>query len=442
MAVISGEISADIKPATPFQAWSSVGIMMVLLLFSLLDRQIISLLVDPIKKDLHISDTQVGLLQGLAFVTFYAACAIPIGWAVDRYPRRIICYLGVTVWSLGATACGLASTFTQLFAARLSVGAGEATMSPVSVSLVSDLFPPHKIGTAMGIYAMAISLGAGAALMIGGFVVSLFAGHAHIDFPLIGAVAPWQAAFIVTGLPGLVVALLAFLLTDPRPKGMIAQKGGDADGRFKAYAATHWKVVLLTYLAFGFAAFTFYTVAAWTPTFLSRHFGLPARDIGYAWGLVVMLAGAAGCLLGGLIIDRVVKSGRDDAPLLVPTCSALSAWPILVGSYMLPSPTLVLIGLGIATVLIGITSASSLAVWQRIAPPEVRGRITAGFGIASTGFGASLGPVAVALLTDHVFGDPGRVGWSLSVAVAVSQPAIALSLYGARVMLRRVEGRA
>jgi MFS family permease len=430
----------DAPPVSPAAAWSSIGILMVLSLVSFVDRQIISLLVDPIKADLALSDTQISLLQGLAFVVFYSVAAIPIGWAVDRYPRRVICYLGVTCWSLCAAACGLASSFWQLFTARLGVGAGEACLNPASVSLISDLFPRRQMGTAMGVYAMAISLGAGAALIVGGFVISLFAGQTRVAFPLIGPIAPWQAAFIITGLPGVLVAFLAFLLADPRAPRAAAEKTGRA-GDLRNYLASHWPVIAFAYAGFGFSAFAFYAVGAWTPAFLSRTFGLTAGEIGYAWGAVVALSGAGGCLLGGLIIDRCFRAGIEDAALLVPAAAALLSWPFLAGSYMLPSPTLVLIGLGLGTLMVGIISAGSLTTWQRVAPSEVRGRIAAGFGLASTGLGASLGPFAVALVTDRVFADGAKVGASLSIVLALSQPLLALSLLGSQRLLNGAERR-
>jgi MFS family permease len=434
-------VAEDTPPVSPVAAWSSVGILMVLSLFSFVDRQIISLLVDPMKADLGLSDTQVGLLQGLAFVIFYAVAALPIGWAVDRYPRRIICYLGVTFWSLSAAGCGLAINFWQLFAARLGVGAGEASLNPTSVSLISDLFPRHRVGTAMGVYAMAISLGSGAALIIGGLVIDFFAGQPRVVFPLVGSLSAWQAVFIVTGLPGVLAALLSFLLADPRP---VRPAGGDIEdrGRLQAYLGSHGQVIVFAYAGFGFSALAFYAVGGWTPAFLSRTFGLQVGQIGLVWGGVVALSGACGCLLGGLVIDRCFRAGVKDAALVVPCWAALASWPLLAGSYLLPTPTLVLCGLGLGTVMVGFISAGSLAAWQRVAPPEVRGRIAAAFGLVSTGVGASLGPLSVALVTDRLFGDEAAIGWSLALVLGLSQPLLALSLFASRRALARVEASA
>ena len=406
---------------------------MVMALVSMLDRQTIYLMVDPIKADLHLSDTEISLLQGLAFTIFYSIAALPLGWAVDRYPRRIICYIGVTIWSLGAAACGLASNFWQLFAARISVGAGEATLNPASVSLISDLFPREKVGSAMGVYGSAISIGSGVALVVGGLIVSLFSGADRLTFPIIGEVAAWQAVFLVTGLPGVVVALLAFLLTDPQPPGAPTSK---ADVGLRPYLTSHWKLVTLVLLGFSFSSFTFYAVGAWTPAFLSRTFALKAGQIGLFWGLIVGLSGATGAMLGGFLIDRFYRAGVHDASIAVPAYSALVAWAFLSLAYQMPTPILVLAELGIGMLLIGIVAAGSLAVWQRISPPQVRGRLAAIFGLVATGSGATLGPTVPALVTDHVFANEAMVGWSLSIVMAVVLPLLSLSLLGARAVLR------
>ncbi len=423
-------------PVSPFRAWSSVGILLTLVLVSMLDRQVITLLVDPMKADLELSDTEISLLQGLAFSLFYSVAAIPLGWAVDRYPRKIVCYIGVTVWSLGASACGLAASFWQLFLARITVGAGEASLNPAAVSIISDIFPREKVGSAMGVYGSGVSLGAGAALVIGGFVISLFAGAERIVFPLIGEISSWQAVFLVTGLPGVLIAFLAFALTDPRPPRSREDAVRAPDG-FGAYLKEHWPLIALVLSGFSLAAFNFYAMASWTPAFLGRAFGLQAGEIGLAWGLIVALTGACGAILGGMLIDRVYRAGIGDAAIAVPACAALVAWPALAMAYQMPTATLVLASLGLGMLMIGIVSAGSFSVWQLITPSRLRGRMSAIFGLASTGTGATFGPIAPALVTDNVFHDDMMVGWSLTIVLGIGLPLLSLSLFGARRMLAR-----
>ena len=159
---------------------------------------------------------------------------------------------------------------------------------------------------------------------------------------------------------------------------------------------------------------------------------MAAGEIGWALGLIFALAGASGAVGGGMVIDRVYRAGVDDAPMAVAIYAALVAWPFLALCYLMPSPALVLAGVGIGTLLVGMIAAGSLAVWQRVAPPQFRGRLAAIFGLVTTAFGATLGPVAPALVTDQIFGDEAMVGWSLAIVLAIALPLLALSLTAAR----------
>jgi MFS family permease len=413
---------------SPLAAWGSLSILLLFSMVSILDRQIIALMVEPIKADLQLSDTELGLLQGFAFALFYSLASIPLGWAVDRYSRRTIIYLAVTTWSLSAAACGLASNFWQLFFGRTMVGAGEAALMPASVSLISDLFPPDKVGTPMGIYAAGFYLGSGVALGIGGLVVGLFAGSAFVHFPLIGNIASWQAVFLVTGLPGVALAILAFFLRDPRqPRRAVTRDNSQVQG-FGTYVASNWRIVLHSFGAFGLASLVAYAMGAWTPAYFARTFGWQPTEIGWMWGLVIALSGATGAVLGGVLIDRVNKAGVRDACLFVPAMSSLIAWPLVTSGYLIASPLLGLLLLGLGMVALGVVSAGSFATWQRIAPPSIRGRVSACFVLVSSLLGAGTGPVVVAFITDYVLGDESLVGQSLALTVGVAIPAMAVLL--------------
>ena len=389
-------------------AWRSVAILLVLIVLSTLDRQIIALQVAPMKAALHLTDTQIGLLQGFAFGACYAVAGLPIGWAVDRFSRRGIAYLGVTIWSLASAACGLAGSFWQLFAARTLVGAGEASVNPTAVSLIGDLFPRDKLGAPMGVYAAGIYLGSGVALAVGGLVVAAFAGKAAIAVPLLGDVAPWQAVFIATGLPGVVVAFAAFALRDPRPAATAVRRPEGRSAGMVRFSRDHAALLFHSFIGFGLASFVFYALAAWTPAFLARSFGLPPGRVGWTWGLVVAATGIIGSLGGGALIDRAARGGVRDACLVVPATGALFAWPFVAGAYFMPG-----------------------------ALPMLRGRVTAGFTLVTGLLGSGLGPVAVALVTDRVFHDEARVGASIAVVVSLALPAVALLLLTGRGALRR-----
>lgn len=432
---VVGTVTSDVQPAplgsesfSPLKSWLSVGILLIFSLFSILDRQVIALLVEPIKADLGLTDTQLGLLQGLAFALFYSIAGIPIGWAVDRFPRKLIIYLGITFWSLSAAACGLASNFWHMFAGRTSVGVGEATLTPVAVSLISDLYPPNRVATPFGVYSAGFYVGSGVALGIGGWIISLFAGRAHVSFPIVGDIASWQAVFLVTGLPGVLVAFLAFALHDPdpkrlRPKAARAAQGG---GNLLAFFKMRKWVVLHSFSGFALATFVSYAIGAWTPAFLSRQFGATPGDIGWTFGLVIAFSGAIGAFGGGVLLDRLYRGGWKDAYFAAPGYAAFVAVFFLSGAFFMPTIPSVLAMLGIGMSIIGVTAPASYSTWRKISMPSVRGQLSAAAVLCMGLFGAGFGPLSVALVTDYVVQDEARIGLSLSIVLGVAVPLMGL----------------
>ena len=429
---------SETPPVSSRTAWTSVAILLLLLIVSILDRQIIALQIEPMKADLGLSDTQIGVLQGIAFALFYVTASLPLGWAVDRYSRRGIAFLGVTIWSLASAGCGLANNFWQLFAGRMLVGVGEATLNPTAVSLIGDLFPSEKTGAPMGAYSAGVYLGSGVALTVGGLVVGLFAGDPVVHFPLIGNVASWQAVFIITGLPGIFLAFAAFLMHDPRPPRRAVARGMKAtDSGFIRFAASNVTLLSCTFIGFGLSGFAFYAISAWTPAYLARTFNLPMASIGWTWGLVVASSGALGALGGGVVIDRVYRAGIRDACLVVPAITGLLALPFIAGAYFMPTPSLTLAALGIGLLLFSVAGPSAYATMARMAPRTLRGQVTAGFTLVSGLLASGLGPVSVGLVTDKLLGDEARVGTSIAMVVSLALPIQILLLLTARPLLRK-----
>jgi MFS family permease len=201
-------VSRDSSPyPSSFAAWYSVAVLMLMYIFSFIDRTTISLLVEPMKRDLHISDTQIGMLQGLAFALLYTFLGLPIARLSDRHSRRAIIAGGVFIWSIMATLCGLARSAVQLFMARIGVGVGEAALSPAAYSIITDSFPRSKLGGAFSVYNVGITIGAGTALLVGGIVVGVVSrAGATYTLPVFGPVHAWQMVFILTGAPGMLLA--------------------------------------------------------------------------------------------------------------------------------------------------------------------------------------------------------------------------------------------
>ena len=202
----------------PSVAWTTLAILFLAYVSSFVDRQIIGLLIEPIKADFQISDTEVSLLLGLSFAIFYCLVALPIGRLVDTRSRKNIVAVGITLWSFMTALCGLAQNYTQLFLARIGVGVGEATLGPAAYSMLADSFPPKRLGLAMGIFNMGTAIGAGLALIIGGSVISFVTGNNVGSISLFGInfLSGWQWVFILVGLPGLFVALLTMFIKEPQ----------------------------------------------------------------------------------------------------------------------------------------------------------------------------------------------------------------------------------
>ncbi|MFQ5636261.1 MAG: MFS transporter, partial [Gammaproteobacteria bacterium] len=222
-----GTVSEQSWPSAG-KAWYAVSILVVAFIFSFIDRIIIALLVEPIKRDLGISDFGIGMLQGLAFAVFYALVGIPIGRWADRYSRRWIIGVGIFLWSVMTAGCGLAKNFWQLFLARVGVGVGEAALSPAAYSMISDYFPRHKLGRALGVYQAGAFVGAGLSFLVGGLVIRYVMGAEGLSLPLIGEVRPWQMVFFAVGFPGIAVALLMRTVGEPERRGKLAGHGQDS----------------------------------------------------------------------------------------------------------------------------------------------------------------------------------------------------------------------
>ncbi|HZZ35295.1 MAG TPA: MFS transporter, partial [Caulobacteraceae bacterium] len=192
----------------PVYAWYVIGVLLFAYTLSFVDRTVLSLLIGPLRASLHISDTQVSLLLGLAFAVFYTLMGLPLGWVADHWSRRTLIGIGVALWSLMTAGCGLARSYNALFLMRVGVGVGEATLSPAAYSLISDHFPKARLGRAVAVYSIGVPLGSGIALALGALVIKAVVAAPPLSLPIIGVIEPWRLTFLWIGLPGLLAALL------------------------------------------------------------------------------------------------------------------------------------------------------------------------------------------------------------------------------------------
>jgi MFS family permease len=410
-------------------AWFAVTVLIVLSIISSLDRYLVSLLVDPIRKDLQLSDFQIGLVQGLGFGLFYAAFGVPMGWLVDRFPRRRIICLGVAFWSLSAAGTGLARSFGSLFAARLGVGAGEASLFPAAYSLISEIFPKRRLALALGVFGAATSVGAGISLWLGGMIAEAANSLGVIEAPLVGVLQPWRLVFIVTGLPGLAFALLAFLLPEPRRarRAAVAAAGRAADGFLRFFRASS-AFFTCHFLGFGGLAILGYGMITWAPVFAIRRFGLGLAETGVLVGVIQGVCGVAGYVFHGWLADRLFARGMRDIHLRYYVVTYLLAGGVGVFCFQF-APSVWVFGVCYAVLcFLQPFVGPAVAALQLVTPPEYRGRVSALFLLVMNGMGLCLGPPIVAAFTEFLFDDPARVGSSIALMFAVVTPLVVIPL--------------
>lgn len=422
-------------PSRPY-AWTVVAILIVTAVLSYTDRQVLSLLVDPIRGELGISDTQISLLLGTAFAVIYGVAGIPLGYLADRTSRRNLIFAGILVWSVGTIACGLSRNFAEIFASRIVVGLGEAALSPAAISLISDYFPPSRRGTAVGLFLSGIAMGNGAAILIGGSVLQLIKLGALAATPL-AAQAPWRNVLLVIGGPGLLWALVILLVREPirRTAEAAPPSGGVADRG--AWQTTPWARVVPIYLVLAAASFVDNAVGAWAPTLLIRNFSRDPAQIGLQLGLLLTVGFGGGVFIGGVLADRAGVSGGWRAKLRVCVYSGLLILPI---SLLMNSPqySLVLTGVPAYFALSGIVTAVGFSAILDAVPNRSRGLAMSMSFFLNVAIGAGAGPTAVALAGEHVFGVKQGLGPPLVLTIAggylVALIALwaALSIFGQR----------
>lgn len=429
------------KPGLGY-AWYTVGVLTVCYTLSFVDRQIFGLLVGPIKTEFGVSDTQIGLLGGLAFSLFYTLLSLPLGRLVDRYSRRTIIGLGVFFWSLMTTACAVAPGYAGLFLARMGVGVGEAALAPAAVSMISDSFPNERLGSAMSFYGIGIYLGSGLAMLLGGAIVAGVTHTPTMMIPVFGEIASWRATFMVVGLPGLVVALWAWSLREPaRKNALLTQDGRAASLSIRETVAEivkRWQSVAGIALGLLFQAIALYAFMLWSPATLQRSFDWTPQSTGLVMGLVVLVGGSTGMLLGGRLSDRGLAGGRRDAALRTAAWSSIAGCVVFAAMALTPRNDLATVAMFAAgVVLLAMPAGSCYAAAQMVFPNQVRGQAMALILFIANLGGLTLGPLLPGILNDYVFHDEGALGLSLGITLAVSTGLAAAVFAWARPAYRR-----
>ena len=416
------------------KAWSAVLICTVAYMFAYVDRQILSLLIEPVKADLAISDAQFGLLNGLAFALFYAVMGIPIAALSDSRRRSTIIAAGLLVWSLATMACGLARSFTQLFLARICVGAGEACMSPAAYSLIADLFPKDRLGRALAVYSTGSFLGAGLGFVASGWIVGAVGAGATVALPGLEHLKAWQLAFMAAGAPGVLLALVVVLFVkEPARTTTIAPPTFAQVLFFMRGCGAIYPCIFIGY---SFAAMALFSLMGWSPAYLMRTFHLNAHASGYWLGLAIVVGCTSGVLVSGALVDGLRRRGHLASPFTVGVIGAVGVVVCLTGLPWVQSFGLAMTLLSGGFFFAAFALPPSTTAMQLTAPATMRARISAMFLFCNSLLGLALGAYLVGLLNDRVFHATGQSLTVVVVGAALAQ--IVILLAGTPALRRRL----
>lgn len=420
------DVTAGMEAEEPYPpegyAWYVVVILMIVYIFSFIDRQILALMVGPIRADLNISDTQMSLLMGFSFAVFYTFFGIPLGRLADSRSRRGIIAAGLVVWSAMSAGCGIAKNFTHLLLFRMGVGVGEASLSPSAYSLITDYFRPNRLALAISVYGAGIYIGSGMAFLLGGQVVGFATGQADYQFPILGTVRPWQLVFFAIGIPGALFAVMLSTVKEPARRGIAKAHAATSIPLAEAwnYIKNNRTTFLCHTIGFSLLAFIGYGSSSWVPEFYIRTYGWDARFTGTMYGSAVMIFGTAGILFGGYLGGRLAAKGHVDAKMRAGLIAAVAhipfgfLFPLMPNGYMayaimLPAAFTLAMPFGVAPAAI-----------QEMMPNRMRGQAAAIYLFVVNLIGLGLGPTAVAVCTDYVFGDDDMVWASLLIVSTVA----------------------
>lgn len=386
-------------------AYYVLAVLFVVTIFNYIDRQILAILLQPIKEDLQVSDTAMGFLTGFAFAAFYTFAGLPLARLADRWVRRSLIAISLATWSLMTAASGLARNFTDLAIARIGVGIGEAGGSPPAQSLLMDYFPPEKRATALSIFACGVYIGVGLGFWLGGWINDAFG---------------WRAAFFVVGLPGVVMALVVRFTIRELPRGLserqavsIQQYSISETWRFFTSLTTGKRVSL----AAALQAFAGYGIATWLPAFFIRVHHMTPGELGQWMSWIFAIGGALGTFAGGWIADRwVLREPRARAHISM--IGVLLSIPFYVATLLLANQQLALLCTFPAITFSSLWLGPSLAIIQDLVPPTMRATAAAVYLFIVTMIGLGAGPQIVGILNDWI-GTPDAVRYTLLASVMV-----------------------
>jgi MFS family permease len=403
-------------------------VMLIAYILSFIDRNIMSVLVGPVREYFDITDFQFSLLHGMAFTLFYIFLGLPIGWMADRYSRKWIITTGVFFWSLMTCLCGTVKSFGGFFTTRIGVGVGEASLSPSAYSILGDYFPPQKLRWATSVFAIGITLGSGLSYKVGSWMYQWLGEQDFSGIPIIENLEAWQLTFIGVGLPGFIVVLLMLFVREPkRIATSEIDKAPDIPvSELIKYLRTHWQVYGAILIGIGMMAIVGYGTLVWNVEFLMRTYDITRLSAGSTMGNIFIIGGTAGTFAGAVFAGWLQKRGYTDANLRVMFIAALILVIPAAAAPLMPTADLA-ISLTWLVVFVHYTHFGvAMAAMQIVTPSRMRAQVSALLLFTTNFFGLMLGGSAIAFFTDYIFGNDDQLRYSLSLTAIVFYPIAAI----------------
>ncbi|KXV47115.1 MFS transporter [Gluconobacter albidus] len=389
---------------------------------SFVDRQILALLVGPIKTALLLSDFQFALLNGLAFSLLYSILGLPIAALSDRIARPPIIVAGIIIWSVATISCGFAQNFWQLFICRMAVGVGEAALVPAVYSFLADIVTPYKLGQTLALFSLGSFIGAGIAFLFGGMLIGLL----HTTHEWHGIIA-WKLCFVCVGLPGLPLALLiALTVRESGRRHASFQKEDTSSETAWGFFRLHWKFFTCHFLGYSSTAIILFSLLSWMPALFLRYRHFSHQSVGEIMGLTAIFCGCAGAYVSGRLIDFLGRRNHPFPAATMGITGALSAPALLWGSIASPNIPFGIMLFAMSFFCAALPMPPSAIVLQQSVPKTVRSQFSAVLLFCNALIGLSGGSMLVGYLDDHVAG----VAISLPLVTCGGGLLAALLLYG------------
>lgn len=394
-----------------------VFVLALLNVLSFIDRNALNVLIDDVKLDFTLSDTQASLLLGAAFVLLYAFASLPAGYLIDRFSRRLLVLWAVTFWSAMTILSGLASSFGMLFAGRMGVGLGESVLTPAAGSLIRNTMPLRYRARAFGMMTVASSVGGGVALVVVGGLMGLVPAGA-VELPVLGVMRSWQVVLLIIGVLGLPLALLVLSFPEPS-RAADAQPGQAATIAFYLrWIRQHRGFYLALFAAQALTGIGTHGLSAWLPIALSRAWGVSAGSVGVSYGSVQITGALIGLAIGTATLDYLLKRKSAGVALLVSAVCISTAMVASVLVPLMPTPTSAWAMLLLHWMTVPTSGVAAMTALSAATPNAAMGKMLATSWLCLSLAGYGLGPTLVALVGEHVFEGPMQIGYGISIVAA------------------------